>query len=80
MQRFSECKREVRKEEMRLVILISLIVIRKQMVQRKLQRKKILLRTDGYSHKGAFRNEGFLPFIVAVMTENSNEPESIRTG
>ena len=65
---------------MRLVILISLVMVRKQMVQRKLQRKKIELKTERYDHKGASRNEHLLPFIVTVMTENSNEQESIRTG
>ena len=65
---------------MRLVILISLVMVRKQMIQRKLLRKKIVLKTERYSHKGASRNEDLLPFFMTVMTENSNEPESIRTG
>ena len=72
-------KREVRIEEMRLIIIISLVIVRKQMIQRNLQRKKIILKAERYSHKGTSRKEDLLPFFMAVMTQNSNEPESIRT-
>ena len=67
-------------EKMRLVVLVCLIVVRKQMIQRKLQRNQPKIKTTQYSPKGASRGRPS-PFIkTVVIQELSTEPEVTRNG
>ena len=72
------------KRKMRLVVLVCLIVVRKQMIQRKLQRKlqrnHVKIKTTQYSRKEASR-DGNSPFLKTVVEQNlTTEPEVPRNG
>ena len=64
---------------MRLVVLVCLIVVRKQIIQRKFQRSQLKLKANQYSGKGVRR--GTTPIIKTVMIQNlPTEPEVTRNG
>ena len=68
------------KRKMRLVVLVCLIVVRKQMIQRKFQRNHVKIKTTQYSRKEASR-DGNSPFLKTVVIQNlATEPEVPRNG